>query len=146
MTDDLNFMTVALEEARYAAARGEAPVGAVVVSPGGRILAAAGNSVRSHRDPTGHAVLVAIRNAAEILDADHLEGCDLYVTVEPCAMCAKAIAFARIRRLYYGLQDPKGGGVDGGARIFDQPTTPHVPEIRKGVLADEVQRLLNQRR
>lgn len=142
MIDDFPFMRQALQEARFAAARGEVPIGAVIVGPKGRIVAAAGNDVVGPKDPTGHAELIAIRKAADILQSERLEGCDMYVTLEPCAMCAQAIAFARIRRLYFGADDPKGGGVTVGARIFEQPTTHHKPEIYGGILEKEAAQLL----
>lgn len=142
MIDDFPFMRQALQEARFAAARGEVPIGAVIVGPKGRIVAAAGNDVVGPKDPTGHAEIIAIRKAADILQSERLEGCDMYVTLEPCAMCAQAIAFARIRRLYFGADDPKGGGVTVGARIFEQPTTHHKPEIYGGILDKEAAQLL----
>lgn len=142
MIDDFPFMRAALQEARMAAARGEVPVGAVIVGPKGRIIAAAGNDVAGSLDPTGHAEIIAIRKAAEIMASERLDGCDLYVTLEPCAMCAQAIAFARIRRLYFGAEDPKGGGVTVGARIFEQPTTHHRPEVYGGILESTSAQLL----
>ena len=129
-----SFMALALREAEQAARRGEVPVGAVVVDPaGGEILARAGNRVEALNDPTAHAEILAIRKAAAAAGAPRLEGCDLYVTLEPCAMCAAAISFARIRRLYFGAYDPKGGGVEHGARIFQQPTCHHAPEVYGGL-------------
>lgn len=122
------FMDRALAEARAAAERGEVPVGAVVVK-GGIVIAAAGNRTRTDRDPTAHAEIVALRLAAARLDAERLDDCDLYVTLEPCAMCAAAISHARIRRLYYGAADPKGGAVENGPGFFGQPTCHHVPEV-----------------
>ncbi len=122
------FMDRALQEARQAAERGEVPVGAVIVK-GGTVIAAAGNQTRADRDPTAHAEIVAIRMAAARLTAERLEGCDLYVTLEPCAMCAAAISHARIRRLYYGAADPKGGAVEHGPGFFGQPTCHHAPEV-----------------
>lgn len=142
MIDDFPFMRQALQEARNAAARGEVPIGAVIVGPKGRIISAAGNDVIGPKDPTGHAEMIAIRKAADIMQSERLEGCDMYVTLEPCAMCAQAIAFARIRRLYFGAEDPKGGGVTVGARIFDQPTTHHRPEVYGGILEKEAAQLL----
>lgn len=131
---DYSFMALALREAEHAAARGEVPVGAVVVDPaGGEILARAGNRVEALSDPTAHAEILAIRKAAAASGAPRLEGCDLYVTLEPCAMCAAAISFARIRRLYFGAYDPKGGGVEHGARFFQQPTCHHAPEVYGGL-------------
>ena len=135
-------MHTALDEARAAAARGEVPIGAVVVGPDGTVLASTGNDVVGPHDPTGHAEMIAIRQAAKALGSERLEGCDLYVTLEPCAMCAQAIAFARIRRLYYGADDAKGGGITVGARIFSQPTTHHKPEIYGGILEADASQLL----
>ncbi|MCW8835354.1 MAG: nucleoside deaminase [Rhodospirillales bacterium] len=124
----------ALEEARKAAARGEVPVGAVVVDGGtGEILAASGNRVEELNDPTAHAEMLVIREAATRIGDPRLEGCDLYVTLEPCPMCATAISFARIRRLYFGAYDPKGGGVDHGPRVFEQPTCHHKPDVYGGI-------------
>jgi len=129
-----SFMALALREAEHAASRGEVPVGAVIVEPdGGEVLARAGNRVEALNDPTAHAELLAIRKAAAELGAPRLEGCDLYVTLEPCAMCAAAISFARIRRLYFGAYDPKGGGVEHGPRFFHQPTCHHAPEVYGGL-------------
>lgn len=127
----MSFMERALAEARAAAERGEVPVGAVVVREG-RILASASNRTLADKDPTAHAEIVAIRSAAATLKSERLTGCDLYVTLEPCAMCAGAIAHARIRRLYFGAPDPKGGAVEHGPRVFDQPTTHHRPEVYGG--------------
>lgn len=126
-------MQGALAEAEAAAARGEVPVGAVLVDAEGRTVAVAGNRVEADRDPTAHAEMVVLRAAAAALGAKRLEACDLYVTLEPCPMCAAAIAFARIRRLYFGAYDPKGGGVEHGPHIFDQPTCHHRPEIYGGI-------------
>jgi tRNA(Arg) A34 adenosine deaminase TadA len=142
MIDDFPFMRAALQEARMAAIRDEVPVGAVIVGPNGRIIAAAGNDVMGAMDPTGHAEINAIRKAAGIMASERLEGCDMYVTLEPCAMCAQAIAFARIRRLYFGAEDPKGGGVTVGARIYEQPTTHHRPEVYGGILEEASAQLL----
>lgn len=127
-------MALALEEARAAAAAGEVPVGAVLVDPvSGELLARAHNRVERDADPTAHAELLAIREAARRLGAKRLVGCDLYVTLEPCAMCAQAVAFARLRRLVFGAYDPKGGGVEHGARIFTRKTCHHRPEVVGGV-------------
>jgi tRNA(adenine34) deaminase len=126
-------MALALAEAEAAAARGEVPVGAVLVYPEGRVLAAAGNQVEADRDPTAHAEMLVLRAGAAQLGAKHLAGCDLYVTLEPCAMCAAAIGFARLRRLYFGAYDPKCGAIEHGPRLFDQPTTHHRPEIYGGI-------------
>ncbi|MFO0995693.1 MAG: nucleoside deaminase [Alphaproteobacteria bacterium] len=129
-----DFMALALEEAEAAAARGEVPVGAVLVdSASGEVMARAGNEVEALSDPTAHAEMLVLRRAAALVGAPRLVACDLYVTLEPCAMCAAAIAFARIRRLYYGAADPKGGGVVHGARIFEQPTCHHRPEVYGGL-------------
>ena len=137
-----SFMDVALEEARAAGARGEVPVGAVVVSPSGVVVARAGNRTRELCDPTAHAEVLAIRAACAMLGAERLAGHDLYVTLEPCPMCAAAIAAARIARLYYGAADPKSGGVAVGARVFAHPQCHHVPEVYDGIGAAEAERLL----
>ena len=130
-------MQRALAEAHLAASKGEVPVGAVLVEgESGRVLAAAGNATGETSDPTAHAEMRVIRAAAAKVGSERLEGCDLYVTVEPCPMCAAAISFARIRRLYYGAADPKGGGVEHGPRIFAQATCHHAPEVIGGL--DEV--------
>ncbi len=127
-------MDVALAEAAAAAAAGDVPVGAVVVDGAtGTVLARAGNRIEATADPTAHAELVVLRAAAAARGVPRLPDCDLYVTLEPCPMCAQAIAFARIRRLYFGAYDPKGGGVDHGPRIFGQPTCHHRPEVYGGV-------------
>jgi len=134
-------MARALEEARLAAARGEVPVGAVVVRDGA-ILAAAGNSPRAAHDPTAHAEMLAIRAACAAIGDERLSGCDLYVTLEPCTMCAAAISFARVRRLYFGALDPKGGAVESGVRFFAQATCHHAPEIYGGLREAEAAALL----
>jgi tRNA(Arg) A34 adenosine deaminase TadA len=126
-------MDLALAEAEAAGLSGEVPIGAVVVSASGRVLARAGNRTLALRDPTGHAELLAIREACARLGSERLIDCDLYVTLEPCAMCAAAISFARIRRLYYGAADPKGGAVDHGPRFFTQQTCHHAPEVYGGI-------------
>jgi tRNA(Arg) A34 adenosine deaminase TadA len=126
-------MRLALAEAEAAGGRGETPVGAVLVDSGGRVLAAAGNRVEADRDPTAHAEMLALREGAARLGVKRLAECDLYVTLEPCAMCAAAIALARLRRLYFGAYDPKGGAVEHGPRLFEQPTTHHRPEIYGGI-------------
>lgn len=126
-------MELALEEAEGAAARGEVPIGAVVVSASGELLSQAGNRTIELRDPTAHAELIAIRAACERLGSERLVDCDLYVTLEPCAMCVGAISFARIRRLYFGAADPKGGAVEHGPRFFAQPTCHHAPEVIGGL-------------
>jgi tRNA(adenine34) deaminase len=135
-------MERALQQAHAAAERGEVPIGAVIVGPDGVVLAEAGNRTEGDRDPTAHAELLAIRAAAAKLGAPRLVECDLYVTLEPCPMCAQAISFARIRRLYYGASDPKGGGVEHGPRIFSQPTCHHAPEVYGGIAESEAARLL----
>ena len=127
-------MEIALAEAEAAAAAGEVPVGAVLVDgASGEVLARAHNRVEELRDPTAHAELLAIQDAARRLGSKRLTGADLYVTLEPCAMCAQAIAFARLRRVHFGAYDPKGGGVDHGPRIFQQPTCHHRPEVVGGL-------------
>ena len=127
-------MQAALDEARAAAARGETPVGAVIVDPvSGEVVAKAGNRPRELSDPTAHAEVLAIREACAKLGSERLPGLDLYVTLEPCAMCAAAISFARIRRVYYGGADAKGGAVDNGPRFFAQPTCHHAPEVYGGI-------------
>lgn len=128
----MSHMEAALAEARAAMARGEVPVGAVLVRDG-EVLAAAGNRTRELRDVTAHAEILAIREAARRLDAERLENCDLYATLEPCAMCAAAISFSRIRRLYYGAADEKGGAVEHGVRFFSQATCHHAPEVYSGL-------------
>lgn len=126
-------MDLALEEAEAAAARGEVPIGAVVVSASGKVLGQAGNRTVELHDPTAHAELLAIRAACAMLGSERLTDCDLYVTLEPCAMCAAAISFARVRRLYFGAADPKGGAVEHGPRFFAQPTCHHAPEVIGGL-------------
>ena len=134
-------MAAALAQAQAAARAGEVPVGAVVVKDG-RIVASAHNAPRMLHDPTAHAELLAIRRAAEALGDERLDGCELWVTLEPCAMCAGAIAHARIARLYYGASDPKGGAVEQGARVFDQPQCLHRPEIYAGMGEEEAVEIL----
>ena len=136
-----SFMGLALDEARAAATRGEVPVGAVIVQ-GDRVLAQAGNRTRELSDPTAHAEMLAIREACAVLGSERLVGCDLYVTLEPCPMCAAAISAARVGRLYYGAADPKSGGVSVGARIFSHPQCHHVPEVYDGIGAGEAEALL----
>jgi tRNA(adenine34) deaminase len=126
-------MELALDEAEAAGARGEVPIGAVVVSASGEVLSQAGNRTIERHDPTAHAELLAVRAACERLGSERLIDCDLYVTLEPCAMCAAAISFARIRRLYFGAADPKGGAVEHGPRFFRQPTCHHAPEVIGGL-------------
>jgi tRNA(adenine34) deaminase len=128
-----SFMTLALAEAERAAALGEVPVGAVLVDAAGTVLAASGNRVETARDPTAHAEMLVLRAAAAGRGEPRLLDCDLYVTLEPCPMCAAAIALARVRRLYFGAYDPKSGGVEHGPRIFDQPTCHHRPEVYGGI-------------
>ena len=135
-------MSEALDEARAAAARGEVPVGAVLVAPDGRVLARAGNRTRELADPTAHAEMLVIREGGRLLGSERLTGCDLYVTLEPCPMCAQAISAARIARLYYGAADPKSGGVAQGPRIFTHPQCHHAPEVYDGSSADAAAALL----
>lgn len=136
-------MIAALAQARSAAASDEVPVGAVIVDPQtGKLLAAGGNLVETTSDPTAHAEIVVIRKACQALGQPRLDGYDLYVTLEPCAMCAQAIAHARLRRLYFGAYDPKGGGVEHGARVFDRQTCHHHPEIYGGIREAEASDLL----
>jgi tRNA(adenine34) deaminase len=136
-----SFMQHALEEARAAAERSEVPVGCVIVRDGVAI-ARAGNRTIADRDPTAHAEMLAIRQAAAALGSERLADCDLYVTLEPCAMCAAAMAFARIRRLYFGAGDPKGGAVENGVRFFASPTCHHRPEVYGGINESECAVLL----
>ncbi len=135
-------MEAALTEAQAAAFRDEVPVGAVVVSPTGEIVSRAGNRTRERYDPTAHAEVLAIRDACAQLQMERLVGHDLYVTLEPCAMCASVISFARIRRLYFGADDAKSGAVLHGPRIFNQPNCHHVPEWYDGMSADQSRELL----
>jgi tRNA(adenine34) deaminase len=134
-------MGEALALAREAAAAGEVPVGAIVVKDGA-IIGSGGNRPIAGHDPTAHAEIIAMREAATRLGTDRLIGCDLWVTLEPCAMCAGAIAHARIARLYYGASDPKGGAVEHGPRLFEQTTLHHQPEVYSGICADEAAKLL----
>lgn len=140
----ISHMDLALSEARAAASRGEVPVGAVVVGPDGRVLARAGNRTREDHDPTAHAEILAMRAACVALGTERLVGCDLYVTLEPCPMCASAISQARIARLYYGAADPKSGGVAQGPRVFAHAQSHHVPEIYDGLAAEESETLLKE--
>ena len=144
MPEFTSHMDRALAEAEAAATRGETPVGAVVVAPDGAVLAAGGNRVRELSDPTAHAEMLALRAAALAAGSERLTGCDLYVTLEPCPMCAGAISLARIRRLYYGAADPKTGGVDHGARVFAHSTCHHVPEVYGGIAEAECATLLRR--
>lgn len=136
-------MALALAEARRAGDAGEVPVGAVIMRDGA-VVATGRNSPRADHDPTAHAEIVAIRAAARTLGQERLVGCDLYVTLEPCTMCAAAISFARIRRLYFGAGDPKGGAVEHGVRFFGQPTCHHAPEIYGGLWETEAAALLRE--
>ncbi|MEX0316772.1 MAG: nucleoside deaminase [Ruegeria sp.] len=137
-----SYMDRALQEARAAAERGEVPVGAVIVGPSGEVVAATGNRTREWNDPTAHAEIVALRAACAAAGSERLPGHDLYVTLEPCAMCAAALAAARVARIYYGAADPKSGGVAHGARVFSHPQAHHVPEVYDGIGAEEAERLL----
>ena len=139
-----SFMEIALQEARGAAKRGEIPVGAVVVSADGRVVARAGNYSRESCDPSAHAEVLAIRKACALLGQERLNDHDLYVTLEPCAMCAGLIAAARIRRLYYAASDPKSGGVEHGARVFNHPQSHHKPEVYPNISEAESQQLLKE--
>lgn len=134
-------MDLAFAEARAAASRGEVPVGAVVVRDGA-VLAAAGNRTEELHDPTAHAELLALRAAGAALGSPRLEGCDLYVTLEPCPMCAAAISFARVRRVYFGAYDPKGGGVEHGPRVYAHPTCHHRPDVYGGLRETEAAAML----
>jgi tRNA(adenine34) deaminase len=136
-------MDLALSEARTAAAAGEVPIGCVLVRAGD-VIARAGNRTLRDKDPTGHAELVAIRQAAAVIGSERLPDCDLYVTLEPCTMCAAAISFARIRRLYYGAADPKGGAVESGVRFFSAPACHHRPEVYGGIADVEAAALLRE--
>ena len=138
-----SFMDDALSEARAAQAAGEVPVGAVIVCDGA-VVARAGNRTLRERDPTAHCEMLTIRQAAALLGSERLTGCDLYVTLEPCAMCAAAISFARIRRLYYGAADPKGGAVENGVRFLASPTCHHRPEVYGGINESEAAALLKE--
>ena len=142
MSHSSSFFDLALDQAQKAALRGEVPVGAVIVAPDGQVLAMAGNRTEEDHDPTAHAEILAIRAAATVLGQSRLEACDLYVTLEPCAMCAAAISHARIRRVYFGAYDPKGGAVDHGPRWFTQPTCLHRPETYGGIQEQACARML----
>ncbi|MCG3268972.1 nucleoside deaminase [Yoonia sp. I 8.24] len=139
--DFRSYMDIALTEARAAATRGEVPVGAVIVGPDG-VVAQAGNRTRELNDPTAHAEMLVIRAACAALGQERLGGCDLYVTLEPCPMCAAAISNARIARLYYGAGDPKSGGVAQGPRVFSHPQCHHRPEVYDGIAAQAAEQLL----
>jgi tRNA(adenine34) deaminase len=140
-TPPRSFMDAALAQARAAGQAGEVPVGCVIVR-NGAVIAQAGNRTLADRDPTAHCEMVAIRAAAQALGSERLTDCDLHVTLEPCAMCAGAIAFARIRRLYYGAADPKGGAVENGVRFFASPSCHHRPEVYAGIGEAEAAALL----
>ena len=135
-------MAIALEEARLAAARSEVPVGAVIAL-GGKVVARAGNRTRELNDPTAHAEMLVIREAAKTLESQRLSEADLYVTLEPCVMCAGAISFARIKRLYFGAEDAKGGAVNNGPRFFAQKTCHHAPEIYSAIAEHEASAILS---
>ncbi len=139
----MSFMDAALAEARAAQQAGEVPIGCVIVHDGA-VIARAGNRTLADRDPTAHAEMLAIRAAAAARGSERLVDCDLYVTLEPCAMCAAAISFARIRRLYYGAADPKGGAVESGVRFFSAPTCHHRPELYGGMAEQETGALLRE--
>lgn len=139
-----SFMDMALAQARAAAERGEVPVGAVVVSGEGAVLAEAGNRTRELNDPSAHAEMLAIRQACAALGSERLTGCDLYVTLEPCAMCAGVIAAARVARVYFGASDPKSGGVLQGAKVFERTQSHHRPEVYDGIGEAEAAQLLKQ--
>jgi cytidine deaminase len=138
----VSHMDAALAEARSAARRGEVPIGAVVVAPDGQVVAAAGNRTRELNDPTAHAEVLALRAACAAAGSERLPGHSLWVTLEPCPMCAAAIGFARIDRLFYGAADPKSGGVAHGARVFAHPQCHHVPDIYDGIGSDEAEAIL----
>jgi tRNA(Arg) A34 adenosine deaminase TadA len=138
----IGHMELALKEARAAAERGEVPVGAVIVAPNGNRVASAGNRTRELNDPTAHAEILVIRAACQEIGSERLIGHDLYVTLEPCPMCAAAISFARVARLYYGAADPKGGGVEHGPRVFSHATCHHRPELYPGLSEDVASDLL----
>jgi tRNA(adenine34) deaminase len=138
-----SFMEMALQEARGAGERAEVPVGCVLVR-GGKVIARAGNRTIADRDPTAHAEMIAIREVARALGSERLDDCDLYVTLEPCAMCAAAVSFARIRRLYYGAADPKGGAVENGVKFFASPTCHHRPEVYGGLAEAAASELLSK--
>lgn len=142
MSEFRSHMEEALAEARAAGARGEVPVGAVIVAPDGRIVARAGNRTREMNDPTAHAEVLALRAACAAAGSERLPGHDLYVTLEPCPMCAAAMSFARVARLYFGAEDPKSGGVLHGARVFAHPQCHHAPEVYDGIASVEASAVL----
>ncbi|WP_320195477.1 nucleoside deaminase [Agrobacterium rosae] len=143
MAETTHFMDLALAEAQAAGSRDEVPIGAVLVLDG-RIIARSGNRTRELNDVTAHAEIAVIRMACEELGQERLSGADLYVTLEPCTMCAAAISFARIRRLYYGANDPKGGAVESGVRFFNQPTCHHAPDVYSGIAERESSEVLRE--
>ena len=140
----IDYMELALQQAHKAAQQGEVPVGAVIVSADGEVIASAHNLVESQRDATAHAECLVLRKAMRLLNQKFLEGCDLWVTLEPCAMCAGAISNARIRRLYYGAEDKKGGAVEHGSHVFSHATCHHKPEIYGGIKASKASKLLEE--
>lgn len=140
----MSHMSAAIAEAESAASRGEVPVGAVIAGPDGSLISSAGNRTRELGDPTAHAEILAIRAACRILGNSRLSGCSMHVTLEPCAMCAAAISLARIERLYFGASDPKSGGVEHGARVFEHPQCHFVPEVYSGIGEAESARLLKE--
>jgi len=139
-----SFLEMALEEAREAANRGEVPVGAVLTSPDGRVLARDGNRTLELRDPTAHAEMLVIRSASDALGSERLVGCHLHVTLEPCTMCAAAISFARIERLYFGAYDQKAGAIENGIRFFASPTCHHAPDVYGGIAETEASEMLRE--
>ena len=139
-----SMMPYALKLAENAAKNGEVPVAALIIDQSGKVIAEAVNRVERDRDPTAHAEMLAIRKAAEIKGTSRLEDCDLWVTLEPCPMCAGAIAHARIRRLYFGAEDKKSGGVNNGPRVFDHPSCHHKPEVISGLYEEDSAALLKQ--
>ncbi len=136
-----SFMDLALKAAETAGKSGEVPIGCVIARDN-EVIAAAGNRTLTERDPTAHAEILAFRLATEVIGSERLVDCDLYVTLEPCTMCAAAISFARVRRLYYGAADPKGGAIESGVRFFGSPTCHHVPEVYSGIGESEAATLL----
>ncbi|MGJ4890115.1 nucleoside deaminase [Bradyrhizobium sp. HKCCYLS3077] len=138
-----SFMDLALKAAESAGISGEVPIGCVVVR-NGEVIATAGNRTLTDRDPTAHAEILALRQAAQVIGSERLVDCDLYVTLEPCTMCAGAISFARIRRLYYGAADPKGGAVESGVRFFASPTCHHVPDVYSAVGEQQAAQMLKE--
>ncbi len=143
-TTQISFMALAMEQARAAAERGEVPVGAVVVDSKGNVLAATGNRVEERDDPTAHAEVLALREAAMKRGEPRLPDCDVYVTLEPCAMCAAAISFARVRRLYFAAYDAKGGAVDHGPKFYRQATCHHAPDVYGGMMEQEGREILQE--